>query len=1008
MARQQYIIPQISALSITSAAEGSFNHWRFYFDATETSKEYLVKETKQDDCPMFHQAMCVMYGDHYRAEPLSDKLKDAIIYIDFTGVLSVKRFHLEEFDYNKAIGMLGPKGIVLNLGKGKRRYLPFERSASMSRNCVLSYIREDLYEPLRERIMLGMNIGKCQLAKLYAYNGLMYTSGRRYNDISILSSDKIIVIDNPKSIVKDAHIITVEDDGTNEPVRDYHRVEKIADVEVLEFDGEGIVSKELARKLDPTAAHHSFQIRMPYIKGVVHEIDVRSLFSHLGVSKIKDIWGEEHDVSDIEMILTKSMFKGFGWMTENGLSWSDYLERCRRYGHALYISGTDKAERESVTELNYQFLNTLALTEDEFRPKDLPLGWDRSPKTDSRHWLTKTTEIAYYELLSDDEKRLAYFLKDLRNEELSLTDRRRQRAEVVKKNPLFLEESIFTTELSDNAESIRKKYSLGQLLISGDNRYLSDDLIRLLAYIVKSSVGEGKAYEKLKNEELSGNEIYAPSPAYKEQDHYTLLRSPHIARNEEAPVRPLANVGKIRDKYLSHLYYVLMVDSRSLIPERLGGADYDGDMIKTIADPLVNNCVLRGYAGGEELPVLKIPAAEPLISDANDWKARRDTIENTFSTRVGQMSNAALRHGITAYDENNDDDAREKSRMNTEALAILTGLEIDSAKTGVKPSLLEYIVKQNPKKSLFLKYKYIVGNHTERKWYEPTTEKLVKTFIQSNDWDSVSSNLELLPYYAYMLGKETKPNKPSPAQDEQLFVFASDPDWKEKLDPSAAEKVKSVIAAYHAAHARIKYVKHMTIGMKRKRDVERILFSRDQLDEINVNDLYGTFDDLPPQAIRQARLALGELKWHLVPKEEREYVWYDILPINASKEYMELFCDFRNSGYRLLGDIICDLDDLYRSRAISKNAIKRDDSPDLKAILNGALYADDYREAIVRNCVARLSPPDRHQKRIDMIEAVKCAVALGERRFALEVMPYSVSEAAISTAENKKRRFFRT
>ena len=38
-----------------------------------------------------------------------------------------------------------------------------------------------------------------------------------------------------------------------------------------------------------------------------------------------------------------------------------------------------------------------------------------------------------------------------------------------------------------------------------------------------------------------------------------------------------------------------MVDSTMLAAERLGGADYDGDMIKTIADPIVNACVRRNY-----------------------------------------------------------------------------------------------------------------------------------------------------------------------------------------------------------------------------------------------------------------------------------------------------------------------------------------------------------------------------------------------------------------------------
>jgi len=69
-----------------------------------------------------------------------------------------------------------------------------------------------------------------------------------------------------------------------------------------------------------------------------------------------------------------------------------------------------------------------------------------------------------------------------------------------------------------------------------------------------------------------------------------------------------------------------MVDSRTLIPERLGGADFDGDMVKTIADPLLNECVTRNYKEDDfdpfshqsNIPLLKIPSAKSIIRDAND------------------------------------------------------------------------------------------------------------------------------------------------------------------------------------------------------------------------------------------------------------------------------------------------------------------------------------------------------------------------------------------------------
>lgn len=225
--------------------EGGNGDRRFFFDATNTSKEYLVEETKQGDCPMFYQSMCLLYGDGFHAELECDKLKDALIYIDFSGTFDRRRNTGGPDAVAKAEAILSPEGVTIDFGKGGNKYVAFERSASMIRNNILSFIREDLYEPLRKRIMLGMTVGNCQLAKLYAYNGLMYTSGRRYEDAGFLSEKKIVVIDNPKSIVKDAHIITVVDDGSDDREREYRRVEKTADVEVLEFDGEGSYQRSL-------------------------------------------------------------------------------------------------------------------------------------------------------------------------------------------------------------------------------------------------------------------------------------------------------------------------------------------------------------------------------------------------------------------------------------------------------------------------------------------------------------------------------------------------------------------------------------------------------------------------------------------------------------------------------------------------------------------------------------------------------------------------------------------
>ena len=990
---KKYLIPQISALSLLSSAVKQADGWRFHFDATDPSKEYLVELSEQDDCMMFYQAVTVLYGSEEPSSPC-DRLSDVFVYIDFSGIFDRKPVGRIAELQRKAEYLFRPEGIeiVLDERYPARRYIAFERSASMSRHNVLSFVREDVYESLRGRMMLGMKIGNCQLSKLYAYNGLMFTGGRRVEIQNLLQEKRIVVIDNPKSIVKGADIITVEDDGTDNPVQKYSRLETKADVEVLEFDGEGIISKELSYMLTGSGQHHSFQIRLPYIKGVVHEVDFKKLFSELRVTKIIDIWGNAHAVADVDMILTKSMFKGFGWMTENGLTWAEYLERCRKYNYALYISGMDKTEPQETTELNYQFLNTLALTDEEFRPLDLPLGWDKSPNTDPRHWLTKTTEAAYYDYVGELGNRQKHFTDILEDEDIEITDKRKQRAEIIEQNPLFMEEVIYEKELSDKAESVRERYAVGQLLVAGDNRYLSDDLMRLLAYIVRCAEGESKAYKKLEEECLSGNIIYAPQPVYTTQEYYTLLRSPHIARNEEALVCPLSKVGKLRKKYLSHLRYVVMVDSRSLIPDRLGGADYDGDMVKTIADPLVNACVSLSYADNKSLPVLKIPSAEPLISDAEDWRARMESVKSTFSNRIGQISNAALRRGIVAYDENNDNTERVVARQDVEMLAILTGLEIDSAKSGIKPDLSEYLEVRKAKKSLFLQYKSIVGDSAQRKWYQPTTAKRVKEFIDKTDWDSVSSNLEKLPYYAYMLDKETLKHKANPATDEELFTFAQSPNWQDSLDQHVLGWTKTIISAYNETMKRNRFIRHIPKERKHQTDIERILFARGQENLYSVDELYSAFDHISPYGIRQARLKLSETAWHLTPPSDRLVATYEIITGMIDYDYRELFCDFRHSGYRILGDIICDLDDMYRAKEIADHVKHQDDGKDLNALLSNTNQTGDYRKTVVSNCINLMTSHIKGAEKFDLNEVLKCAVALGERQFALEVMPMTVLE----------------
>ena len=1001
--KTSYKIRELSARAVMRSAQlGADGIYKYNLseEATRNCVSPSAPDT-QEDCALFYQIMCVLRGEDFVPHGIMPDLADVLIYLDFSRVFDRSPTQKKYRDMQKqAEDMFRPEGITLDFGRGGYRYVAFERSANMGRNSRLSFIREDFYAPVRERIQLGMTIGLCQLSKLYAYNGLMLTSGTRIEDMSIWDAARVVVVDNPISLVRSADIITVEDDGTENPMRRYHRVKTLADVEVTEFDGEGLISPQYVEFIDRYYCgkhiHSSFQIRMPYIKGVVHEVDYKAFFRELGVGEITDIWGTVHPIDRVDLILTKSMFKGFGWMTDTGLSWAEYLDRCCKYRHALYISGVGQANPTKYTELNYQFLTTAAIRPEEFRPCDLPLGWDHAPEDDPRDWITKATETEYYHTVADAEYRLWHFTSALERE--STGSKNTLWAMVLTKNPLFLNEPVFTKELDAKADKLLKRYALGRLTTLGDVRYLSGDLLCFLHLLVRDKI-DSAASLQLTRECLGEGEVYAPGAAYPESDRYILLRNPHIARNEEAVARAPEEIGYFRQKYLSHLHYVAMVDSRTLIPERLGGADFDGDTVRTVADPLMNACVARNYVGNiydsysAQIPVLKIPAAEPLIRDANDWQARFETVRSTFDTRIGQICNAAFDRSIVAYDESLDPEARKQLEEETEILEILTGLEIDSAKSGVKPELSDYLNRKLVSRSPFLKYKNIVSDKEGREWYEPKQKDKLDRFFEGVDWENVSSNVEKLPWFSKML-KENTPKLPVKLpRDEELFSFARKKDWKAKLDPAAMDFTASLISDYENALRRIRISRLEGKDMKRRRDVERILFMRGQENTYTADELYGVLQDLSAEHVARIRQDMRRQNWQLFSRSARERFLLCVIPYDKQAEYTDVFADFRKGGYRVLGDIICDMDDRYRREEMKKGAIHRTtDSALMKHIMSGYeksmswdyqdLAASRVREYLNRSGVS----PDT---------ALQCAVALGKRGFVFDVLLDRVEANAV-------------
>ena len=293
----RYRIYELSAKAIMSYAQ-AVGEDKWVFDLDRKATRHCViwdAPDEQDDSALFFQTMCALRGSEYEQPAdgtVVEDLSDIIVYVSFSDIFEhmsgQKKYTVRQ---RKAECMFSDDGIVLDMGGGQHRYLPFERSGSMSRKATLSFIRSDLYEPVRERIMLGMKIGMCQLSKLYAYNGLMLSGGVRVDGLDLSGPHRVVVVEN-EVYETSVTAITAEGVSVGESAKKYTRVEKAMGLKILRHDGEGVISKEYSQQIDRSLCkaklHTSFQIRMPFVKGMLHEIDFKKFYKAIGVTEIAD------------------------------------------------------------------------------------------------------------------------------------------------------------------------------------------------------------------------------------------------------------------------------------------------------------------------------------------------------------------------------------------------------------------------------------------------------------------------------------------------------------------------------------------------------------------------------------------------------------------------------------------------------------------------------------------------------------------------------------------------
>lgn len=224
------------------------------------------------------------------------------------------------------------------------------------KNETIVFVSERLSEELRTRINNGRDESVPLIpAKLEAYRALTCSGS-----IPVSMPNGILVVNDCETKFYE-DIITLNDANSNEPVMEYI---KNAMITLNESDGYGLMLPSLAKRwskelgLDYLVS--GVNTRFSWEKGMVFCFDFLEFADNVAHTRmVKDAWGNEVDISTVELILTTSMLKL--WKCYRSIG--HYLECCKNNHYTFGVAKTCPKELESERDLNYQFIQSYNLND---------------------------------------------------------------------------------------------------------------------------------------------------------------------------------------------------------------------------------------------------------------------------------------------------------------------------------------------------------------------------------------------------------------------------------------------------------------------------------------------------------------------------------------------------------------------------------------------------------------------------------------------------------------------
>lgn len=506
---------------------------------------------------------------------------------------------------NKHYQYIIDNGFFIN----NKKYVRLLCGSGQSRRNTVIFIQSDYEEPLKHVLNNGRNEDvEIAQAKFNAY-------------FALCASATLPVSEPYFCVIKDCEITRKENvEFIQESDPDDLVVESEMELPFNLFDGMGIISPRQAEiwagDMELDYIPSAFIIRNNFMKGMLAVIDFHRFSEEVVESHIiKDIWGNDVNIRDMDIILTESQLKLWNAFS----SCQQYVANCRQNGLIWGVSRYTPKEDNKFVFSNYQFLQAQDLQKDDIES------------------LCDKTVAYFSNIVKDDiNNTLLYLLGKLTSEydENILNKIGDPVAKALMLNNDLIHDPFIHNHIIRSINKKIKESYIGNLLLDGNYQIMISDPYAFMEHMfslpVKGLLAKGEHYSHYW---LSLN-----------IDKVAAYRAPLTWRSE-VNVLNLQNNDTVCDWYeyikSGIIYNVHGVDNMIM-----ADADQDGDLCMTTSQKELIN---TAYGG---LPIAyarnKVPKTK--IYESSLYQADM----KSFNTRIGFITNCSttMYTMLPCFDEN--------------------------------------------------------------------------------------------------------------------------------------------------------------------------------------------------------------------------------------------------------------------------------------------------------------------------------------------------------------------